>query len=373
VDCQPIREEEAETVEKAIAYLVAHGMEGLADAPEEYVRGRVLFEALLKRSWDLRHEDPGQMVCLARWATVVASSLKPPDHTAEEAADFRCRAWATLGNAYRVADDLFAAERAMGHATVYYRQGTRSDDLAAWFLDLQASLYGDLRRFEMASEVLNAVHTIHRRRGDNHLAGRALINRGLYAGYDNRPEEALRLTREGVAMIDPEREPVLHFAAVQNEARALKNVGRLREARAVLWTNLQFQGTAGGRLNLLKLRWLEAEINVALGEFDRAERSFLLVRAGFREAKLPYKEAIVSLDLAALWLSQCRTSEARVLACEAAKVFLGLGIHQEALVSIEILLNCFETERVTERLIRCVADYLRESERDKTKRFTPVF
>lgn len=373
MDCHPIWEEEAETIEKAIAYLKVHGIEGLADAPEEYVRGRVLFEALLKRSWDLRHDDPAQMVCLAQWATVVACSLKAPAYGAEQAADFSCRAWAELGNAYRVADDISSAERAMANATAYYRKGSRNDDLAARYLDLQASFYGHLRQFDMASEILEVVHTIHCRQGDDHLAGRALITRGLYAGYDNRPEEALRLTRAGMTLIDRERDPSLYFAAVQNVARALKNCGRLREARTVLWVNLQHQDTAGGRLNLLKLRWLEGEINVALGEFDRAERAFVVVREGFAEANLSYKAAIVSLDLAALWLLKGQVVEARTLACEAAEVFLGLGIHREALISVEILLNCFETERVTARLIQSVADYFRESERDKTKRFTPVF
>lgn len=373
MDCHPDRDEEAETVEKAIAFLVAHGIEGLADAPEEYVRGHVLFEALLKRSWDLRHENPAQMVCLARWATVVACSLKPPAYSAEQAADFSCQAWAELGNAYRVADDTSSAERAMARATTYYRKGSRRADLAARFLDLQASLYGHLRQFEMASEVLDAVHTIHRRQGDDHLAGRALITRGLYAGYADRPEEALRLTREGMTLINHEREPSLYFAAVQNVARALKNCGRLKEARAVLWANLQHQESAGGRLNLLKLRWLEGEINAALGEVERAERSFLQVKQGFEEAGLGYTAAVASLDLAALWLQQGRAFEARALACEAAEVFLGLRIHREAIMAVRILQNCFETERATARLIRSVADYLRDSERDKTARFTPVF
>lgn len=183
----------------------------------------------------------------------------------------------------------------------------------------------------------------------------------------------MSFTREGKALIDRERDPSLYFAAVQNEARALKNCGRLREARAVLWANLQHQDTAGGRLNLLKLRWLEGEINADLGALDRAERDFLVVKAGFVEANLSYKAAIVSLDLATVWLLKGRIFEARALACEAAEVFLSLRIHREAMMAVRILLNSFETERATARLIRSVADYLRNSERDKTMRFVPVF
>jgi hypothetical protein len=214
---------------------------------------------------------------------------------------------------------------------------------------------------------------IQRRQGDDHLVGRALIKKGLYVGYDGRSEEALKVTREGMALIDREQDPGLYFAAVQNEARALKDCGRLREARAVLWTNLQHQDAAGGRLNLLKLRWLEGEINVGLGELERAGRSFLLVKQGFEEAGMVYTAAVASLDLAALWFQQGRAFEARALACEAAEVFLGLRIHREAMMAVRILLNCFETERVTLPLIQSVANYLRDSERNKTARFTPVF
>ncbi len=365
-------EQGLESVEKAIAYLLAHGIEGLADAPE-YVRGRALFEALLTRSRALRHEDPAGMVTLARWAVMAVRSLAKEGFGTRAMADFHCRAWAELANAHRVADNVDSAEHAMNLAQDYYCKGTQNDVLTARFLTLQASLHGDLRQFELASAALDVVAMIHRRHGDNHLASRALIKKGLYVGYAGRSEEALKVTREGMALIDREQDAGLYFAAVQNEARALKDCGRLREARAVLWANLQHQDDAGGRLNLLKLRWLEGEINVGLGELERAGRSFLLVKQGFEEAGMIYTASVASLDLAALWLQQDRAFEARALACEAAEVFLSLRIHREAMMAVRILQNCFETERATARLIRSVADYLRDSERDKTARFTPVF
>lgn len=152
-------EGESEIVEKAIAYLLAHGFEGLADAPD-YVRGRALFEALLERSWVLRHEDPAGMVTFTRWAVVVAGTLEREGYGAQEVADFYCRAWAELANAHRVADDLDSAERAMDCAQDYYCKGTRNDPLSARFLDLQASLQGNLRKYEQASAALDVVATI---------------------------------------------------------------------------------------------------------------------------------------------------------------------------------------------------------------------
>jgi len=373
VEGHPLWEEkESEDVQKAIAYLLAHGIEGIADAPD-YVRGRALFEALLKRSLALRHEDPAEMVTFARWAVMAVRSLAKEGYEAQDMADFHCRAWMELANAHRVADSIAFAENAMNVAQDHYCKGTKNDALTARFLTLQASLQGDLRQFELASTALDVVAMIQRRQGEDHLAGRALIKKGLYLSYSGRSEEALKVIREGMALINREKDPSLYFAAVQNEARALKDCGRLKEARLVLWANLQRQEAAGGRLNLLKLQWLEGEINVGLGELERAGRSFLMVKQGFEEAGMVYTASVVSLDLAAVWLDQGRAFEARALACEAAEVFLSLRIHREAMTAVMILQKCFETERATARLIKSVADYLRESERDKTARFTPVF
>ncbi|HYG61839.1 MAG TPA: tetratricopeptide repeat protein [Thermoanaerobaculia bacterium] len=331
-------------------------------------------DTLLAQSSAARYQSPERMIELAEEATRVAASLTSPGpglHTPRQIADLQCRAWAELGNAYRVADDLGGAEDALGRAAELFTRGTGDESLRARLFDLLASFYGARRRFEMARTALEVALGIYRRQGDGQLAGRALLKLGTYTGYAGRPEEAIRLTREGLARLDEERDPGLVFVAVHNLARWLTDCGQFREARKLLWQNRARHEHAGGDLNLLKIRWLEGEINAGLGELERAENAFRAVHEGFAEAGLRYTAAVAALDLATVWLRQGRDAEARHLALEAAQVFLVLRIHREALGAVLILQKALEVSQASAALLESVARFLRRAEDDPTARFEP--
>ena len=76
-------------------------------------------------------------------------------------------------------------------------RGTEDELLAARLFNIQASLLGDARRFDLAETALDLVFAIHRRRGDKHQAGRALIKKGIYAGYQGNPERGPAADRAG--------------------------------------------------------------------------------------------------------------------------------------------------------------------------------
>jgi hypothetical protein len=71
-----------------------------------------------------------------------------------------------------------------------------------------------------------------------------------------------------------------------------------------------------------------------LGRTDEAERALLSVRAGFLDRKLGYDAALVSLDLAMLYLRQSRTAELKELAEQMHPVFEAEDIHREALAAL---------------------------------------
>ncbi len=99
--------------QEAVDRLAERGLPGLADVPD-FLLGVPLFEALLERSWTLRHEAPAAALELARCAMQVAEGLASGGR---EVADLRCRAAIELGNTYRVADELDSAEAALQRAT----------------------------------------------------------------------------------------------------------------------------------------------------------------------------------------------------------------------------------------------------------------
>ncbi|HTG35891.1 MAG TPA: hypothetical protein VLB76_23440 [Thermoanaerobaculia bacterium] len=340
----------------------------LCDAGEELpevpvpLRGVPLFECLLQLSWALRHENPVEMVRLAEQARELAETFDAGELGASAVADLQCRAWMEVGNAYRVADDLAAAERALGTATERYLKGTQDETLAARLFSVQASLLGDSRRFDLAETALDLVYTIHRRRGDDHEAGRALLKKGIFAGYQGSSEAAVQLIEQGLGLLDEERDPRLVFQALHNLARLLHDAGQLREARMALWKAKTRGLDAGGRVNELKVRWLEGQINADLGELERAEPALREVKEGFEAAGLGYKAALAGLELGSVLLRQGHSETAVREVLASANVFISLGISREAAASVLLLQKALERQIVDSALLKYVITLLHRSE-----------
>jgi tetratricopeptide (TPR) repeat protein len=344
--------------QEALSLLSDPSLEGLPEVPP-HLQGIPLFEALLERSWSLRHESPEQMVRLADWARLLSEKLEPEELGECQVADCQCRAWMELGNAHRVADELEEAEEALGRATELFLQGSRDELLAARLFDVQASLYSSCRRFDLAATALDLVFAIYRRRGDKHLAGRALISKGIYLGYQGESEEAIRLIEDGLRLVDERRDTRLVFLAIHNQTTLLVDSGRFREARMALF-NLKRRGIdPGGRVNELKVRWLDGYINAGLGELDRAEAALREVQQGFEAMELGYKAALAGLQLGAVLLRQGRNDDASREVLAASDVFIALGIGREAGASLLLLRDAFKQRMGDAALLDYVIRLLR--------------
>jgi hypothetical protein len=355
---------------KALLILEEGGLEAVGRVPRK-IQGLALFEALLRRSWALRHEDPGQMIQFAWMATKVARNLSVRRYGIQQVADFECLAWAELGNADRVADKLDLAERAFARAVRLYELGTGDKLLGIHLVDLQASLAADRRQFRLACQALTLVHEFHRHHGDAHFSGRALISKGLYTGYAGEPEEAIHLLQEGLGLLEENREPGLEFAAVHNQLMFLIDCGRFLEARKLLFRNRARLDQAGGRLNEIRVTWIEGRIATGLGDLTGAERALDAVRDGFDAAGRGYDAALATLDLVSVLLAQRRAEEAESRVREAARTFAALRIEREALGAILMLRKAFEMKMATVALVEEVASFIRRSEYDPAARFEP--
>jgi tetratricopeptide (TPR) repeat protein len=323
-------------------------------------------EALLRRSWLLRYDDPAEMLRLAQAAHTLAEGLDPAafgeEAGAAVVADLQCRAWVELGNAYRVSDALPESDLALGRATELFLDGTEDELLAVRLFNVQASLLGDARRFDLAETALDLVFAIHRRRGEKHLAGRALIRKGIYAGYQGTSDEALLFIEQGLELIDEVLDPRLVYLALHNQARILLDLGQLREARITLWKTKSRGLDAGGRVNELKVRWLEGNINAALGEMERAESALVEVKNGFEAAGLGYKAALAGLELGAVLIRQGRSDAAAREILTAADVFTALGVGREAGASVLLLRQAVNQQIVDGALLEYVIGLLRRGD-----------
>jgi hypothetical protein len=325
-------------------------------------------EQFLERCRALRQSDPEGMVMLASLAVALSERIEPKGVTLAEIADLQAKVRAELGNARRITGDLPGAEGDLGHALHRADQGTGNGALLTHLMDLTASLFVDQRRFSEAFELLDCVEKMHRATGDLHAAGRALVSRGTAAGHALALEEAIRLLGEGLRLLDPRRDPKLVLMAIHNLLMFLPIVGRSSEAAHLLARSRALYAAYADRVDWLKARWLEGRIAAEQGDDATAETAYSEVRAGFSEAELPYDAALVSLDLAAVWLRNGRHREITGMIDETVAIFRARNIRREAIGALLMLREACERQGATAALLRTVTSELQRLEREPVRR-----
>ena len=352
------------------AILAQVGMTAIADLPMETDQ-LALIDALLARSWAVRHDKPWEMLQFADLAVKQAQALDACDHGVARVADVHCRAWAELGNALRVADRYMDAAAALSLGRQMFELGTRDELLEVRVTELEASLAADRRQFTVALLKLTKVYRFYRRKRMDHLAGRTLILKGLYLHYAGRIDEAIEVLRRGRGLLDPKRDPDLHYSATHNELLCLVDAGRVQEAKRLRLERSRELSWGKGRMDQVRLRAVDARLDAEEGKYARAEETFREVKQGYGELGRPYHVAITSLDLATVLLRRGRWVEAKEEALEAIKVFQSLKIGPEAYASVIVLRECFDMRMVTPAMLQEVADHLRRAEHDLNAPFTP--
>jgi tetratricopeptide (TPR) repeat protein len=339
-------------------------------APEmATLRGLPRVKALLEAGRSLRHHDPQATLRFASLARYAADRLSFKEFGEKAVADLRALAWAELGNAYRICDDLIGASRAINRAVYWARRGSRSSFLLARIADLLASLLGAQRRCPDALELLYLVYQAHARDGRPHLAGRALFSAGNMAFWGGSPKMALLLLRGALDLLDQDRDPVLVSQVLLAMITFLVDLGRFRPARRLLWRCRHLYVEHGNDQDLLRLRWLEGRIYAGLGDFSRAEAAFQATREGFADHGQVYPAAIAGLDLATLWARQGRLREIHSLAQEMIATFRALRIAREAIVTLLILQKaCLNGGGQLLEIIEMVMTFLKDLERQPAKR-----
>lgn len=316
---------------------------------------------LLDAARERGFQDPAQAVELSKLAVEMATRLDRAFYGDARVNDLAARAWAALGNAQRIVSDFREAEKSFSQAERLLKKGTGDPLEKAQVLLLKSSLCGNQQRFREAFRLLDRVVAIGRKLEDPQLCGKAMIIRGFLLGVANDPEAAIRHLREGIGQVDPASDPRLLVAAQHNLTLFLAESGRYREAMQLLESARPLYQRVGDRMSLLRLRWLEGKIAIALGHLKEAEELLEGVRKEFVELEIGFDAALLSLDLAHVYTLQGRSGDMRRLAEEMLPVFKSRDIHREALAALLVFHKAAEMERVTLGLIRDVSGYLRES------------
>ncbi len=325
--------------------------------------------AFLEHSWQLRHEDPPQMVDFAWLAKVAAENLDTRRYGLKQVLDFQARTSAELGNAYRVANRFPEAAESLGRARELYELGTRDEALEIRLLELEGSLAADRRQFGRASEKLLKVLRFYGRRRNFQLAGRTLISMGLYAGYACECEKAVYLLQKGLALINEKEDPGLACAAAHNLILFLVENDRFEEAKKLRLVHSRHLVNPGGHINQLKFRALDGLLDAGLGKYARAAAIFREVKEEFEKINLPLMAGTEALNLAAVLLRQGKTGEATTVGLEATDTFIKHQIQREALQGVILLRDSFREHTATVEKVEEVARFLRRLEVDPALRF----
>jgi tetratricopeptide (TPR) repeat protein len=324
--------------------------------------------AYLELSWQLRYENPREMVERAWGAVQFSLRLNPLEYGLERVRDYQAEAEAELGNAFRVSDQFQEADLALTRARRLFEQGTRSEILEIRLLELEASLLADFREFVPATAKLRKVLKFYTDGEDFHRVGRTLIKLGVYTGYAGNYEVAISWLKESLKLIDPDSDPTLAFAAAQGLIFFLVESGRIKEAKKLRILYSRYL-SSGGRIGQIKVRVVEGRIDAGLGNYQRAEATFREVIESFEELGLPLLAATEGLHLGAVLLRQGKAEEAVDAVCMAAEIFIAHRIRREALGAITLLRDSFQMGGGTLEMLLEVVAYLRRLDIDHALRF----
>jgi ATP/maltotriose-dependent transcriptional regulator MalT len=233
------------------------------------------------------------------------------------------------------------------------------------------TLLADQQRFDSAFDALDKAISIYRRLGQRDEEARVQMVKGMHLGNAGFPDKAVKHLRLGLKLVDARENPRLELVGKHNLIDNLYRSGRYHQALAMVPETRELHRRLGNPTDLAKFQWLEALIARESGESERAEETFLKIKAFFLDKGWPHEVALVSLDLSALLLRQGRSKELQELASEMLVIFQGLRIHREAIAALVLFQKAVQMERATVGLVRDLAAYLKNSRNNPHLPFRP--
>lgn len=325
-------------------------------------------EFLLGESQSTWTEDPSRSERIAELALLVSEHLDLGGFRREVLNDLRAEAWSFVANCRRIRGDFQEARKAFRRAEECLGAGTSDPMERARLLDLRASYLRALQRFTESLELLEQVISVYRRYGEKALEGKALLTYGKVLSDAGRISECLPVIERSAHLLRSVGDPWLQLMAEMLLIDNLNDAGRPEEAHARLPQVRELARQYGNRLDRLRLLYIEGLICRSLGQLGFAEEALKQVRAGFIDAEIGYDVALVSLDLAALYLETGRTAEVKELAAEMLPQFAARQIHREALAAIALFEQAARKERATLALVQEISAKVK----DASTRRTPV-
>jgi len=333
---------------------------GLADYLSQASRGAVF-------------RDVARALEIGALAVEVADTLDPRVYGATFAAEQRALARACMGNARRVASDLFGAERSFQEALLLIAHGIELSIVGADVGSLLGSLRIDQGRYLEARNVLEMALKAYRAHQFDQDACKVLLKLADVEGYSGNAERAVEILENAVPLAEEVGTGRLRLQAHHNltdwmveSGQALEALARYEKARPLYEEHCTEPSLE------LRRRWLEGRIYAALGDLELARTAFEEVRATAAGRGLSYEVAMVSLELAIVHLGRGETGRVRDLAEEMTPIFRSHELHRHALGAVYLFCHAAREETATTELLREILRYLERSRNNPYERFRPA-
>lgn len=331
-------------------------------------RGEHLARLILDECTSRFTIDPAQALHLAELARAVIQYSA----MASDVFELMALATACLANACRAGGKLREADEHYGHVHYLVSHYAVTDaEILARIADLESSLRKDQRRFALAEELLRRSITLYRVSALPGEIPRVLLNLGDLFYVQGLPQRALEATQAALDQLQAEPESRLYLMGRYNLTLQLADAGHPQQAATLLAEDQALYQQFSEPWTQLRLLCVQAKIAAGLGQVDRALELFSEAREGFIRQGIGYDAAMVSLEMALLYLRQGRISEIKELGEAMVAIFVAEDVHREAVAALILFQEAARAEAVTSHLLRDLRAYFRTARHDPEYRFVP--
>jgi hypothetical protein len=170
-------------------------------------------------------------------------------------------------------------------------------------------------------------------------------------------------------MMSPKADPRLYLCARHNLALFLAESGDYAVASETLHEDAKLYREFPDLWTNLRQAWLKGKIAWGLGDLADAEQLLGEARSGFILQNIGYDAAMVSLDLALIYVQQKRTRELKQLADEMHEIFAAGDVHREAMAALLLFEDAIREEKLTAKIVEDLAGYLKRARSNPGLRF----
>ncbi|HSS79081.1 MAG TPA: tetratricopeptide repeat protein [Thermoanaerobaculia bacterium] len=342
--------------------LMAELLELPTNRQAPYVAGNSRFGSppfvrlLIHQSHAARYRNADQMLHLAGLARLAAEICTPElAGNALRLADLQTRAWGQYGNALRVCGKPREAEEAFATAQARRQMGTKDPALRAWLFEKITPLYIFRERYMEAVELCEQAAHIYQELGENHLLASTLVQKAVVCVYSGETAVAIRTLNQAIPLIDHEEDPQLLLAACHNLIRCYIDLGRPDQALLIYSETRDLYHEFDDALILLRALWQEGQLLRDLGHLRAAETALQRARTGFLKDNLIYEAALVSLDLASVYVKLGLIEDLKTMVATTLPVFRALQVEQKTIASLLQLQQIADQEYQALELIRSLS------------------